>query len=92
MAAAQFAIHHSITGPSLTLTTACSSGGDAVVTASMLLQSGMGLATGKAADATARQPEASGKIQSILVLGLALTESCAIYGFVSALIVIFTLA
>ena len=41
MAAAQFAIHHSITGPSLTLTTACSSGGDAVVTASMLLQSGM---------------------------------------------------
>mgnify|MGYP001118792858 CR=1 FL=1 len=52
----------------------------------------MGLATGKAADATARQPEASGKIQSILVLGLALTESCAIYGFVSALIVIFTLA
>jgi len=52
----------------------------------------MGLATGKAADATDRQPEASGKIQSILVLGLALTESCAIYGFVSALIVIFTLA
>jgi len=52
----------------------------------------MGLATGKAADATARQPEASGKIQSILVLGLALTESCAIYGFVSALIMIFTLA
>ena len=41
MAAAQFAIHHRITGPSLTLTTACSSGGDAVVTASMLLQSGM---------------------------------------------------
>ena len=52
----------------------------------------MGLATGKAADATARQPEASGKIQSVLILGLALTESCAIYGFVSALIVIFTLA
>jgi F-type H+-transporting ATPase subunit c len=52
----------------------------------------MGLSTGKAADATARQPEASGKIQSILVLGLALTESCAIYGFVSALIMIFTLA
>ena len=52
----------------------------------------MGLATGKAADATARQPEASGKIQSILILGLALTESCAIYSFVSALIVIFTLA
>ena len=51
----------------------------------------MGMATGKAADATARQPEASGKIQSILIMGLALTESCAIYGFVTALIMIFTM-
>lgn len=52
---------------------------------------GMGLATGKAAEAVARQPEASGKISSILILGLALTESTAIYGFVTALIVLFTL-
>ena len=52
---------------------------------------GMGLATGKAVDAVARQPEASGKINSILLLGLALTESTAIYGFVSALIMMFTL-
>ncbi len=51
----------------------------------------MGLATGKAVDAIARQPEASGKINSMLLLGLALTESCAIYGFVTALIMIFTL-
>ena len=50
---------------------------------------GMGLATGKAVDGVARQPEASGKINSILLLGLALTESTAIYGF--ALIMIFTL-
>ena len=35
--------------------------------------------------------EASGKINSILLLGLALTESTAIYGFVSALIMMFTL-
>ena len=52
---------------------------------------GMGLATGKAVDGVARQPEASGKINSILLLGLALTESTAIYGFVTALIMIFTL-
>ena len=52
----------------------------------------MGLATGKAADATARQPEASGKISSTLLIGLALTESCAISGFVTALIIAFTLA
>jgi len=52
----------------------------------------MGLATGKAVDAVARQPEASDKINSILLLGLALTESTAIYGFVSALIMMFTLS
>ena len=51
---------------------------------------GMGLATGKAVDGVARQPEASGKINSILLLGLALTESTAIYGFVTALIIVFT--
>ncbi len=51
---------------------------------------GMGYATSKAVDATARQPEASGKINSILLLGLAITESCAIYGFVTALILLFT--
>lgn len=49
----------------------------------------MGLATGKAVDAVARQPEASSKINSVLILGLALTESCAIYGFVTALIILF---
>ena len=52
----------------------------------------MGLATGKAVDATARQPEASGKISASLMMGLALTESCAIYGLVTALIIIFTMA
>ncbi len=52
---------------------------------------GMGLATGHAADATARQPEASGKISANLLLGLALAESCAIYGFVMALIIAFVM-
>ena len=50
----------------------------------------MGFATGKALDAVARQPEASGKINAILLLGLAITESAAIYGFVTALIMMFT--
>ena len=47
---------------------------------------GIGIATGKAAEATARQPEASGKIQTMLLLGAALAEATAIYGFVVALI------
>ena len=41
IAASQFAIHHGIQGPSLTVGTACSSGGDAVTLAALLLQSGM---------------------------------------------------
>lgn len=47
---------------------------------------GMGFATAKAVEAVSRQPEASGKINSILLLGCALAESTAIYAFVVALI------
>ncbi len=47
---------------------------------------GMGLATGKAVESVARQPEASGKINSLLLLGCALAESTAIYAFVIALV------
>ena len=50
---------------------------------------GMALATGKAVEAVARQPEAAGKIQAVLLLGLALTESTAIYGLLTALIILF---
>lgn len=39
IAAAQIAIHYGIYGPSFTLNTACSSGGDAIMTAAMLLHS-----------------------------------------------------
>ena len=52
---------------------------------------GMAMSTGRACEAVARQPEASGKINTMLLLGLALSESCAIYAFVTALIMIFTL-
>ena len=46
----------------------------------------MGYATGQAVQAIARQPEASSKISSVLLLGLAIAESTAIYAFVIALI------
>lgn len=52
---------------------------------------GIGIATGKAAEATARQPEAAGKIQSMLILGCALAEATAIYCFVIAIMVIMIL-
>jgi len=50
---------------------------------------GIGLATAKAVDATARQPEASGKIQTLLILGCALAEATAIYGLIVALLILF---
>lgn len=52
---------------------------------------GIGIATSKAADAVARQPEADGKISKILLLGCALAEATAIYGFVIALLIILLL-
>ena len=51
----------------------------------------IGLATGKAVEGIARQPEAQGKIQSTLILGCALAEATAIYGFVIGLLIIIML-
>ncbi|WP_026504297.1 ATP synthase F0 subunit C [Butyrivibrio sp. NC3005] len=50
---------------------------------------GIGIATSKAVDAVARQPEASGKIMTLLILGGALAEATAIYGMVVAIIILF---
>ena len=52
---------------------------------------GIGIATSKAVDAIARQPEAEGKISKALLLGCALAEATAIYGFVIALLIIMLL-
>ena len=49
---------------------------------------GIGLATSKAVEAIARQPEAEGKISKTLLLGCALAEATAIYGFVIGLVII----
>lgn len=50
---------------------------------------GIGLTTSKATEAIARQPEAEGKISKALLLGCALAEATAIYGFVIALLLLF---
>ena len=47
---------------------------------------GIGIATGKATEAVARQPD--GKISKLLLLGCALAEATAIYGFVIALLLL----
>ncbi|HNY20639.1 MAG TPA: ATP synthase F0 subunit C [Treponemataceae bacterium] len=51
---------------------------------------GIGIATGKAVEAIARQPEASGKINGAFLLGIALAEATAIYGFVIGLLCLFS--
>lgn len=50
---------------------------------------GIGIATGKATEAIARQPEAAGKIQSVLIIGAGLAEATAIYGLIVAIIILF---
>ena len=52
---------------------------------------GIGIATGKATEAIARQPEAESKINKSLILGCALAEATAIYGFVIGLLIIMML-
>ena len=50
---------------------------------------GQGMAIKGAMEGMARQPEASGKIQTAMLIGLALIESLTIYAFVVALIMLF---
>ena len=52
---------------------------------------GISLATGKAVDAIARQPEAESKISKNLILVCALPEATAIYGFIIGLLIILML-
>ena len=52
---------------------------------------GISMATCKAVDAIARQPEADGKITKALLLGCALAEATAIYGFIIGLLIILML-
>ena len=52
---------------------------------------GMSLATGKAVESIARQPEASGKINSSLMFGLIMMETTAVYALLVAILLIFVL-
>lgn len=49
---------------------------------------GTGNATSKAVESIAKQPDASGKIMSALIVGGALSEATAIYGFLIALLLV----
>ena len=50
---------------------------------------GIGLIGGRGMEAIGRNPEAAGKVQSAMILGLAFAEAIAIYALVVALIIKF---
>ena len=50
---------------------------------------GQGNAAGQAAAAVGRQPEAKGDVMQMMILGQAIAETSAIYGFVVAIILLF---
>ena len=62
--------------------------GLAVITG-MMTGIGEGFVAGKAVEAIGRNPEAEGKIRSTMILGIALSETCAIYGLLVAILLIF---
>ena len=52
---------------------------------------GMALAISKSTESMARQPEASGKINSAMMLGLVFIETAIIYALIVAILIIFVL-
>lgn len=50
---------------------------------------GEGNAVAKACEAIGRQPECKGDVTSTLILGVALSETTGIYGFVTGLLLMF---
>jgi len=50
--------------------------------------SGQGIAASKAVEAVGRQPEASGKITTTMIIGQAVAETTGLYGLIIAFILI----
>lgn len=67
----------------------CSAIGAAICTLSGLGSGlGQGIATGRATEAIGRQPESRGSVTSTLLLGMAIAETCSVYGLIIALILL----
>lgn len=50
---------------------------------------GQGYAAGKAVEAVGRNPEAEGKIRNMMIVGMAISESSAIYALIIAFLLLF---
>jgi|SRR5581483_5644968 len=63
--------------------------GIGVAIATLATGLGQGNAVAKAVEGIARQPEAAGQIQTVMIIGLAFIESLTIYALLIALILLF---
>ena len=52
---------------------------------------GEGIAASKAVEAVGKNPDAEGKIRTMMILGIGLTETVAIYGMLIAFLIMFVL-
>ncbi|CAC13444.1 ATP SYNTHASE C CHAIN [Mycoplasmopsis pulmonis] len=50
---------------------------------------GQGLSAGRAAEAVGRNPEAIKKIRSLMIIGMAISESASLYSFIIAILLVF---
>lgn len=50
---------------------------------------GEGIAASKAVEAVGKNPEAAGQIRSMMIVGCAISETCAIYGLLISFILLF---
>lgn len=50
---------------------------------------GQGIAAGRAAEAVGRNPEAEAKIRTMMIVGMAIAESAAIYALVVSILLLF---
>ena len=77
-----------ITGPDL-IRAASAIGAGLALIAGIGPGIGEGNAVAKACEAIGRQPECKGDVTSTLILGVALSETTGIYGFVTGLLLMF---
>ena len=52
---------------------------------------GMGIAIGKSNEGVSRQPEASGEIRTVMMLGLVFIETVVIYALIVAILIVFVM-
>ena len=64
-------------------------GAGLAVMTGMLTGLGEGTCASHACDAVGKNPEAESKIRSTMILGIALSETCAIYGLLVSILLLF---